>query len=225
MRSLTRFDVKPWLPVLLLGLLVLWCAALAFSRVWWTGRVTYAFLLWNVGLAVVPYSFAKALAAAERRGWASPALLPLFGAWLLFFPNAPYVLTDLLHLRPKPGAPLWFDLALLLSCGGTSLAFGLLSLLDVQAVVERRLGWVLGWLTAVGSLLLSGFGIYLGRYQRWNSWDIVTKPTALLLDVADRFVHPLHHPRTWGVTVLFGGLLVLAYALIRAVRVAGRPQA
>lgn len=201
-----------------LAALLLWCTALILIRVFWSGRITYLFLIWNLALAVVPYALAVVLRRAEARRASGLVLAALGLSWLLFFPNAPYVLTDLLHLKPKPEVPLWYDLVLLLSCGGTALSLGFLSLADVQAVTERRLGWRGGWLVALTSLWLSGFGIYLGRYQRWNSWDILTRPTMLLTDIAHRFLHPLQHPRTWGVTLLFGGLFTLAYVLARVVQ-------
>jgi uncharacterized membrane protein len=197
--------------------LLLWCAALVMFRVGHTGLITYRFLLWNLALAGVPWGVSTVLYWAEARHWPFLLLLPLLGTWLVFFPNAPYMLTDLLHLSPKPGVPLWYDLALLLSCAGTALALGYLSLLDVHAVLTRRLGWATGWIVVLGCLLLCGLGIYLGRYLRWNSWDVLTRPEHLLAELLHRVTHPSQHPRTWGVTALFGGFLTLGYALLRAV--------
>lgn len=131
--------------------------------------------------------------------------------WLAFLPNAPYILTDFVHFRHRPPVPLWYDLALLLSCAGTGLLLGYASLANVQSFIARRFGPRVGWLTAVASLVLSAFGIYLGRFLRWNTWDMVTNPIALLTDVAPRVLNPFAHPRTTGVTVVFGGMLVLGY--------------
>lgn len=210
---------RPWpgWTTAVVGAMVLWCALLVALRVQHSGHITYRFLLWNLALAGVPYVLGKAMRRADAAGWPGLLVAGLGAGWLLFFPNAPYMLTDLLHLGPKPGVPLWYDLALLLSCGGTALALGYLSLLDVHAVLLRRVGWGLSWLVVVATQFLSGFGIYLGRYQRWNSWDVATRPTVLVADLLDRFVHPLAHPRTWGVTVLFGVVLTLGYALLRVV--------
>ncbi len=203
---------------LVLGALLLWCGALVTTRIALTGSNTYRFLLWNLVLAVVPMLLAIGLRRAAARDRPLPVLVGLVAVWLLFFPNAPYVLTDLLHLKPKPGAPLWFDLALLLSCAGTALALGYASLLVVHSVLTRRLGWAGGWAVVLLSLLLSGLGIYLGRYLRWNSWDVATRPVELLGELLHRVTHPLEHPRTWGVTGLFSGFLTLGYALLRAMR-------
>lgn len=198
------------------GTLLTWCAALVAFRISYSGHITYRFLLWNLVLAVVPWVLSGILRWADDRHRAGWAAAPLLAGWLVFFPNAPYVLTDLLHLAPKPGVPLWYDLALLLSCAGTALALGYLSLLDVHAVLTRRLGWAGGWLAVIGCLLLTGLGIYLGRYLRWNSWDVVTRPDHIAQELAHRIRYLGRHPRTWGVTALFGGFLTLSYVLLRA---------
>ena len=203
---------------LAMGAMLTWCTALVAFRVGFSGHITYRFLLWNLLLAVVPWGLGGWLRWADARRWPAAALVPGLAGWLVFFPNAPYVLTDLLHLAPKPGVPLWYDLALLLSCAGTALALGYLSLLDVHAVLTRRLGWAGGWAVVVGCLLLSGLGIYLGRYLRWNSWDVLTQPGMMVYELAHRVMFPGQHPRTWGVTGLFGGILTLGYALLRAAR-------
>ena len=142
-------------------------------------------------------------------------LLPVGLVWLLFFPNAPYILTDLFHLERRAGVPYWYDLALILSCAWNGLMLAYASLTDMQALVARRLGWGAGWGFATVALLLSSCGLYLGRYLRFNSWDILTNPLALFFDIVSRLLHPLAHPATWGVTLLYGAFLVLGYATVR----------
>ena len=104
-------------------------------------------------------------------------LLPLAALWLLFLPNAPYLLTDLIHLGSRDDAPLWFDLVLFSAFAWTGAFLGFLSIYLMQVVVRRAHGALLGWALVGGSLLASGFGIYLGRSLRWNSWDFVTSPS------------------------------------------------
>jgi uncharacterized membrane protein len=201
------------------GVLTLWCAALVVLRVELSGSLFYVFLVWNLFLAWIPWLAAQAFGASSRRR--APRLLRLgwFTLWLLFLPNAPYILTDLLHLRPRPPVPLWYDLALLLSCAGTGLLLGYISLLEVQGAVEKQLGRVAGWMVAAGSLFLSGFGIYLGRFLRRNSWEILTDPAGLYLDISDRLLNPTLHLRTYGVTLVFGVGLLLWYIALRVVMV------
>jgi uncharacterized membrane protein len=201
--------------IALIGVLLGWCAALIGLRILRTGTVSFAFLVWNLFLAFIPMLMASLLLEAHRRRLPAVFQAGCFALWLLFLPNAPYILTDLVHLAPRPPVPLWYDLALLLSCAGTGLLLGYASVAVVQAVVAEQFGRVAGWLVAIGSLALSGFGIYLGRFMRFNSWEVVTDPRQLLADVAGRLLHPRAHLSTFAVTLIFGGALTLGYLALR----------
>jgi uncharacterized membrane protein len=152
-------------------------------------------------------------------------LLPAGAAWLLFFPNAPYILTDLFHLDNRPGVPLWYDLALILSCAWNGLMLAYASLADMQQLVQQRLGTGIGWAFATVALLLSSFGIYLGRYLRFNSWDVLTNPLTLFYDIVGRLLHPFSFPGTWGVTLVFGLFLLVGYSTVRVLGRAQTPEA
>lgn len=208
------------------GLVLVLAASLALTavllvfRVFWTHHITFVFLIWNLFLAAVPLGLSLLLGLltpAARRRW----LLPVSLVWLLFFPNAPYVLTDLLHVRPQAGIPHWYDLLLNVSAAWNGLMLGYASLLDMQRFVEERAGWRAGWAFSSGALLLSGFGVYLGRFLRWNSWNVVTQPRDLAYDLLDHFLHPTAHLRAWEVTLLLGAFLLLGYLTLRAL---GRVQ-
>ena len=135
---------------------------LVAGRVLMTGRLTFLFLIWNLFLALIPFGLSTMLGAA-RGPLKARILLPVGAAWLLFFPNAPYILTDLFHLETRLGVPLWYDLALILSCAWNGLMLAYASLSDMQRLVQQRLGFWSGWAFATVALLLSSFGIYLGR--------------------------------------------------------------
>jgi uncharacterized membrane protein len=199
------------------ALLLAWCALLLGYRVYRTGSLAFTFLTWNLLLAAVPA--AAALLFARSRQVGAPLLIQAawFVVWLLFLPNAPYILTDFVHLQERPEMPLWYDIALLLSGAGTGLLLGYASVADVQEVISRSAGRAAGWFTAIGALLLSGFGIYVGRYLRWNSWDAFTAPLDLFRDISGRALHPDAHPRTLGVTLIYGAMVTLGYVAIRAV--------
>jgi uncharacterized membrane protein len=111
--------------------------------------------------------------------------------------------------------PIWFDLVLILSYAWTGLLFGFLSLLDLEKLISLSLKPYLTNIIIVTLLFLAGFGIYLGRFLRWNSWDIIQKPIALLNDVFDRVINPTDHLRTWSVTLLMGILLNMMYWSIK----------
>ncbi|HEX8327548.1 MAG TPA: DUF1361 domain-containing protein [Hymenobacter sp.] len=188
---------------------------LVMGRVVMTGRFTFLFLIWNLFLAVIPFALSTMLGTA-RGPLRARVLVPVGAAWLLFFPNAPYILTDLFHLDSRPGVPLWYDLAVILSCAWNGLMLAYASLADMQRLVQLRLGPIAGWAFAVVALLLSSFGIYLGRYLRFNSWDVLANPLTLFYDIVNRLIHPFSFPGTWGLTLVFGVFLLVGYGTVRA---------
>lgn len=184
------------------------------GRVLVTHQFRFLFLAWNLFLALIPYGLSMLLGLA-RGPLRARLLLPVGLAWLLFFPNAPYLVTDLFHLDQRPDAPLWFDLALIMSCAWNGLMLAYASLADMQRLVQRRLGTGAGWAFATVALLLSSFGIYLGRYLRFNSWDVLANPLTLFYDIVNRILHPFSFPGTWGVTLVFGVFLLIGYSTVR----------
>ena len=188
------------------ALLLAWCAALLGVRVWRAGSLMYLFLAWNLFLAAIPALAASRL-ARETASWRQAGWLAL---WLAFLPNAPYLVTDFVHLRARPPVPLWFDIALLVSCASTGLLLGYASVADVQRFIARRYGETMAWLCAASALVLSGAGIYLGRFLRWNSWDILANPIAIVLSI---------RPRVVSVTLVYGLGLLVGYLAFRTLSV------
>ena len=204
-------DKLPLLAILVLssGLSI----AMLGARIWYSGYITYSFLQWNLFLAWIPLFSALglwALQQRQRRGTGLAGAL-LFLCWLAFFPNAPYIVTDFLHLTERNNVPLWYDLLLIFSFAWNGLVVGFTSLWIVQTVIAGRWGQWLSWLIVAGTLALSGFGIYLGRFLRWNSWDLLTNPRLLASDIIQRISDPMAHPRTVVMTLLFSSFLTLAY--------------
>lgn len=187
--------------------------ALSFLRFKISGSIHYAFLLWNLILAGIPLVIAVTL-HHKMKDIKTIFLLPLIGLWLLFFPNSPYILTDIFHLRPRDGIALWFDLLLLITYAWNGLILGFYSLWHIQELVKKRWGKVLANIVIGISLFLAGFGVYLGRFLRWNSWDILTDPQGLILDILHRISHPFQHSATWGMTLIMAYFLVIAYVSI-----------
>ncbi len=204
-------DVKRFFVV---SALLFWCACMVAVRIDRTGSGYYRFLLGNLFLACVPLILSTVLRVTSRLQLHWILMTGVFCLWLLFLPNAPYILTDILHLTRTPDAPAWYDLALLLSCAGTGLLLGYLSLIDVQRIVTRRFSPFVGWIFALVSLVLSGFAIYLGRFLRWNSWDVLVTPTRLF-EIATALMHPIANVRPLSVTLIFGIILTLGYITLR----------
>jgi uncharacterized membrane protein len=169
----------------------------------------FAFLVWNLFLAWIPYACSLAAAKLDERGRRGACLLAA-AAWLAFFPNAPYIVTDLVHLRPW-GFAWWYDLGLILTFAWTGCFLAVASLHAMREIVRRRVGAIASWLFVFITAGLSGVGIYLGRFLRWNSWDVLTQPHALASDLASRLAQPHVHPRTLGVTLMFSAFLLMCY--------------
>jgi uncharacterized membrane protein len=180
-------------------------------RIYFTSGIYLSFLLWNLFLAWLPYYLSNHLLnyhQQEKAGW---KLLVLFGLWLLFFPNSPYIITDLFHLTNHKEMPIWYDLALIFSVAWSGLILGFLSLMQVHHFLNEKYGQRTSWVLISLIQLLCAYGIYLGRYQRYNSWDIVTNPFSLLNEIGDLLCNPMSHPRTIGVTLVFSVVLMLSY--------------
>ena len=201
----------------ILVLFSLYCIGLEIARVIHTGSSQYDFLIWNLFLAWIPFVVAWLLASAVDRGVRPLGLILLGLVWLLFFPNAPYIVTDFIHLRGPGSAPLWFDVVLIASFAFTGLLLGFLSLSLVQHLVTETAGAALGWLVAVVALVLAAFGIFIGRFEVRNSWDVIVKPVPLARDTWHELTSPAAYPRTLGVTASYAVFLVLAYLALRIV--------
>ena len=213
MSSAARARSAYWLAGLTIALAALSVAAVGLLAVRMdrVGEPAFIFLTWNLFLAWVPFVLSLCLAAVHGRGGPRPLLWVLGAGWLLFLPNAPYILTDFIHLGRVGGAPLWFDAALIGTFAAAGLVLGLASLLVVHHVVEVRAGRVIGWVVAVSSLVLSAIGIYLGRFPRFNSWDVVTDPHGLVAVVLQRLADPLGNPFLLRFGVMMSMLLLGAY--------------
>ena len=134
----------------------------------------YGFLRWNLFLAVVPLALAHALAWASRRDWSRPAVPVLAVGWLLFLPNAPYLISDLVHLEDGASRANVLTLSLV---AVTGLLIGVKSVQLVQRVVEQRFGVAWGWRAVQATVVLATLGVYMGRVLRWNSWNVLSRPT------------------------------------------------
>lgn len=190
------------------------CCATVELRIHKTGDPFYRFLVWNLILAWVP--FAVALAAYDRARRRVDAIVVALGVlWLLFFPNAPYMLTDFIHLGESgPRAPVWYDALMLSSFAWTALLLGFASLYLMQMVLRRVVSHAWSWVGVVGALALASFGVYLGRFVRFNSWDALLRPGRVLHVIANQLENPFEHPRLVAVLIVLTGFLTVAYFVV-----------
>jgi uncharacterized membrane protein len=171
----------------------------------------FHFLVWNLILAWAPLILALLVYDGYRRGGTLVRLAPALALWLLFLPNAPYIVTDFVHLSARSRAPLWFDGVEVSAFAWTGMLLGFVSLYLVHAVLRHRLGAPTGWCVVLGVLALASMGVYLGRVKRWNSWDALTKPGARVAELQAHVGDPATLARGLGVTVVVTGLLAAAY--------------
>jgi len=201
---------------LLLSLLLVASAALCSAvtiRVFAFHSMDLANLVWNLFLAWIPFVVALALYDAARRGGASSTLFVLGGIWLVFLPNAPYIATDVKYIGNLDTATQWYDPILIAGAAGLGLVLGFLSLYLVQTVVAERVGRLAGWTVAMGALVLSGLGVYLGRYERWNSWEVLTEPSKIFSGLASGLADPLAYPKPIALSAFFAISCCAGYAV------------
>jgi len=199
-------------------MLSLFCFGTSLFRRFYSGYWSFFFLNWNLFLAFVPWALTSISFIKPKIQSSVPGIISLLVFWLLFFPNAPYIITDLFHLRVIKSMPVWYDTLMILSYAWTGMLFGFLSLWDIERILGRKLPkplvtFISGFLLFVGS-----FGIYVGRYLRWNTWDLFTRTSEVLTDIGDRFTDPFEHRTTWGVTIFMGVFLNIVYWSFRLVK-------
>jgi uncharacterized membrane protein len=217
--KLLRLIFKPEIAMPMLGVTFASgvSVGLVLARIAWTGKLQYAFLVWNLFLAWMPLLFAV-LACDKYRTLSGKHwhFLGLTGAWLVFLPNAPYIFTDLIHLQSRYFAHFWVDLVLILSCALTGLILSFLSLYLMQAIVRRVFGNVASWFFVAAAAGLSSFGIYLGRFLRFNSWDVLFQPVKLYRGIGNWAADPLVSSATFVFPALFATFLFIAYVMLYA---------
>jgi uncharacterized membrane protein len=194
--------------------------ALYVCRVLYTGSFLFMFIPWNLFLAWLPFFFSNLLRKEQNKF----GRLVWFCLWLLFLPNAPYLVTDLVHLEQRLPVPFYFDLVLLFSAAWNGLLLGLLSIKNIEEHLYQYFSRIKVKIILFSIFFLSGFGIYLGRYDRYNSWHILTQPFDLLHDITLYILQPLQHIHTWAVTVLFAAAFWVMYETLRQVHPISKPS-
>ncbi|MGZ4382020.1 MAG: DUF1361 domain-containing protein [Gaiellaceae bacterium] len=208
----TRRHPNERLVVLLgLGIASALCLGLELVREHRYGAFDFRFLVWNLILAWIPFLLALIVYDRYRRGGKLLALAPALVIWLLFLPNAPYIVTDFVHLSATSPAPLWLDGVELSAFAWTGMLLGFVSLYLVHAVARHRFGTAPSWAGVLCVLSLVSVGVYLGRVKRWNSWDLLTQPGARLAQLHAHLGDPASLTRAAAVTVAVTCLLAAAY--------------
>ncbi|MEO6313396.1 MAG: DUF1361 domain-containing protein [Chitinophagaceae bacterium] len=188
---------------------------LLLARTVYTGGITFFFLVWNLFLAFIPYFLSYTLTL--RPAWAknkwkfSLALV----TWLLFVPNSFYMLTDLFHLYDSASVPRWYDLLLIFCFAWNALLMGILSVRHIEKIIQSRWHYRTDWLFVYPVMLLNALGIYIGRYLRFNSWDVVSNPFHLVADIVRLVIHPIAYKDAWAMVCCFSFFLSILYMTLR----------
>lgn len=177
----------------------------------------YISLIWNLFLAFVPYWISNRVSKRKDYMRSNVKFFAFFICWLLFLPNSFYIITDLFHLRHNVSIPLWYDLATIFSTAWNGLLMGVLSVRQMENIVEKKWNIETGVWFLYPIMLLNAFGIYLGRYLRFNSWDVVTNPSNLIDEIVYLLVHPLRHRLDWGMIFCYAVLMTLIYVTVKKI--------
>jgi len=189
------------------------------ARIYISKTHAYMFLAWNLFLAWIPFTCAMWVTVLDKvRPATRWMLIAPSCMWLLFFPNAPYIVTDFIHLQRIEPPALWFDIGLLVLFAWTGCFLGVSSLQMMQSVVRRRIGRIWSWIFVITTLGLSGVGIYMGRFLRFNSWDILFRPGRLIGNIFDALANPLAHQRAIGVSLMFSLFMLVCYVTFLSAR-------
>lgn len=199
----------------LLGICFVFIGLLILARILYSGSFRFIFMSWNIFLAWIPFVLSGYFEAyRNKEKWKQ---VFLFASWLLFFPNALYIVTDLIHLEVSTNVPLWYDVVLLFASSfiGLMMAFMSLQKAEKILVANFKRQTVNGMMA--GILFLGSFGVYLGRFQRWNSWDVIHNPIALGMDILNRIIYPVDHFKTWIITMILTALYTVLYFLMKSI--------
>lgn len=201
-----RFSLSQWL-LIASGFSLLLLAI----RILKTGHLSYRFLAWNLFLAYVPYFISEWLGSHPRVLANRIKLLPLVFTWILFMPNSFYILTDLFHLNNIGNGDSWYDLTLILSFAWNGILFGILSIYKMEMLLKKTKGKFIAVFVICVVMWMNAFGIYIGRFLRFNSWDIFVNPFSLVSEVADIIFNPYDYRYVWAMSVCFAIFMAILY--------------
>lgn len=198
------------------------CIGLVFARVAYSDSGRHLGLIWNLFLAWIPFILAYFAYLVSWRRATLYFVIPFIAfLWLIFFPNAPYMLTDLQDLaRRASDAPLWYDVIIVVWTSWTGMLLGVISLYLMQNIILRNFGRVAGWVFVFVISGLSSFGVYIGRFVRLNSWDILQNPKETAQEILGIVIDPSRRLAAFTLlyTFFFLFVFVLLYSFSRMLR-------
>ena len=194
---------------------ILFSIVLAIAASIFGGRTILVFLVWNLFLAFIPYVISRWM--QQNIGWKDNRLMfcILFIVWLLFIPNSFYIITDLFHLGSFAHIPLWYELAMILSFAWNGVLLGIVSIRQMEKMIGRYLANKTELFFVYPLMFLNALGVYIGRYLRFNSWDIITNPFHLTRDIVNLAIHPVQNRYDWAMVICYSIFMTLMYVTIK----------
>lgn len=179
-------------------------------RMAYTGTRHYFFIGWNLFLAWIPFYISQYFSLYKKQQqWKQAVVL---AGWLLFFPNALYIVTDLVHLQEEGNMAWWYDAFLLFAAALAGLVMAFISMRRAELFLAEKIGARFMPFVMLILLFLGSYGVYLGRFERWNSWDVLSNPFLLAKDIVTTILKPVENYKVWAITTLF----TLSYAALYA---------
>ena len=200
-----------------MGLSIAFAIIVLLVRITLTHSLFYLFLVWNLFLAGVPFFITLLLKKYDRLRNQRHYMIAVFILWLLFLPNSPYIITDLVHLHNEYSYLAWLDLFLVFVFALNGLLIGLFSMMDMQTILLEKLGPLTTKILFFHVCILSGYGIYIGRFLRFNSWDITTKPITIFL----KLVESIQNPKAWLFSLAFGSFIWILFGVLQSILSSG----
>ena len=191
-----------------ISLLILFCIVLFLIRSFYTQSIFLGFLLWNIVLATIPYIASEYLQKVNLSKIKTSSIICI---WLLFLPNSPYIITDFIHLHNSESTLIWYDLFMVFSFAFTGLLLAIISMYDIYLIIQQKWSLKTANLSIIIISFLCGYGIYLGRFLRLNSWYIFTKPVNTLQQIATSLLNQ----QAWYISLGFGALLYLIFYVFK----------
>jgi len=202
----------------LLALSMIFSIAMTVARTIYSGHLTFLFLIWNLFLAWIPYCISQWLYYSQRKIKSKFVFVAALMVWLVFVPNTFYILTDLYHVGDDYNdfsMPQWFDLAMILSFAWNGLLLGILSVRHIEKIAHEKFRIRHELFFLYPTMWLNALGVYVGRYLRFNSWDLVSNPFHLVRDIADILFHPFSERYATGMIFCFSVLMTLIYLTLK----------
>ncbi len=177
---------------------------------------SFIYLFWNIFLAILPFIISSILLwYANKKKLIMPVLVVGGIIWLLLFPNAPYIVTDLIHIGQGKSMLVLYDTVLLFSSAWLGLMLGMYSLSHIHEIIKARFSPMVASITFVLIILFTSFGIYLGRFLRFNSWDVFINPVLFFNNIWKVFAQPKDHSEAYLFTALFAFFIFMSYRILK----------